>query len=241
MNELTRQPEQPLAPRAPDVGDMLKAVIDGGVTENAVAVMSQLVDLYGKVEARNAEKAFAAAFVALQAELPTITAKTPIPNRGKYEKFEDVMAQVGPIMTRNGFTVSFSNDFKDGRMIETCHLTHLAGHTRTNSFGVRVSSKADTETQADCKAATTARRNSLLRALNIVIRQDCLTEEHDASLEGGPITQAQADELERRVAETDSDKVKFLKVAGAKSFREIPSGRYTMLDEMLQRKERAGK
>lgn len=236
--ELVRHEAQPimLSPQ-PTPAEMMRAMIQSGVTAENVAAFTELVKLSEHMEDRNAEKKFAVALANLQAELPTIVASSIIPNRGKYERFEDVMRQIQPILSKHEFSVTFSNDFKDGRIIETCHLTH-GGHTRSNSFAVRVSGKADSETQADCKAATTAKRNALLNALNVIIRQDCLTEEHDAAMEGdAKVTPEQADELERRVALTNSNKGKFLSLAGADSFKGIPASRYAELDQMLRRKE----
>jgi CRISPR/Cas system CSM-associated protein Csm2 small subunit len=230
-----------MRPAEPSVGLMLQAVIERGVTADNVEALGKLADLYERVQAREAEKAFAEAFVAFQADMPTIVAKSVIPNRGKYERFEDLMEVVGPLLTKHGFVATFSMDFKENRILETCHLTHIGGHSRSNSFAVRASGKADSETQADCKAATTAKRNALCNALNIVIRQDVLNEEHDASIEGGLITAEQADELDRRVAETNSNKVAFLKFAQAPTFKEIRSGMYPVLDDMLRKKERGAK
>lgn len=228
---------------APNVAAMLDAVIKGGVSNENVAALEKLVGLYERMQDRDSEKSFNVAFVALQADLPTIVASSVIPNRGKYEKFEDVMRQVGPLLQKHGFSVSFSMDFKENRILETCHLAHVGGHSRSNSFAVR-SGKADSETQADCKAATTAKRNALLNALNIVIRQDCLNEENDAGIEGDPnakISAEQADQLEHRVTMTNSDKVAFLKYAGADKFSNILASKYDTLDQSLQRKEKAGR
>lgn len=208
---------------------IVERILTGEMTNEKLVMIKDLV-------AMDAERKFAAAFVELQNEMPTIVAKTVIPNRGKYEKFEDVMATISPFLTKHGFSVSFSNDFKENRIVETCHLSHVSGHSRSNSFTVRVG-KADTETQADCKAATTAKRNALLNALNIVIRQDCLNEEHDARMEGGFITPEQAEELERRIKMVNGDVAKFLKFADAKTFATIYSSKYPMLDEMLSKKE----
>ena len=210
-----------------------RAVVQGTVKLEHVAVMKELL-------AMDAERKFNAAFVALRAELPTIVATTVISNRGKYEKFEDIMRVVGPLLTKHGFTVSFSQDFKENRIIETCTLSHAAGHSRPNSFAVRAG-KADSDTQADCKASTTAKRNALCNALNIVIRQDALlNEDSDASLEGDPsafVTPDQAFELERRVNETNSNHGAFLRFAGSTRFSEIPANKYAELDSMLRRKE----
>lgn len=203
--------------------------------EKSLAVMEKLL-------AMDAERRFTLAFAALQKEIPPITATTVIQNRGKYEKFEDIMKVVGPILTRHGFTMSFSNDYKDGRVIETCHLS-FGGHTRSNAFGVRVG-RGDDDTQKDLKAATTAKRLALCNALNIVIRQDMQTTESDVSIEGDPnakVTQKQADELYDRAKLVNADIPALLKYAKVAKFSEIPARLYTELDQLLSRKERAGK
>lgn len=240
-NALTKRDELPLAPtrQQPTVADMLSAVIDRGVTTENVAAVNEMVKLYERMKDKEAEKAFSSAFVALQSEIPVIVAKSVIPNRGKYERFEDVMEVVGPLLIKNGFAVSFEQFADDKRIKVTCHLRHVDGHSVATPFAVRLGGRADSDTQADCKASTTAKRNALLQALNIVIRQDCLNDEDDARNEGGTITGEQAFELERRVKETNSDVGAFLKFAGAKSFKEISAGRYDDLDAMLSRKERA--
>jgi hypothetical protein len=154
------------------------------------------------------------------------------------------MRVVGPLLTKNGFTVSFSQDFKENRIVETCTLSHAAGHSRPNSFAVRAG-KADSDTQADCKASTTAKRNALCNALNIVIRQDVLlNEDNDATIEGDPnafLSPDQAFEIERRVKETNSIVPAFLRFAGADSFATIPANKYAELDAMLRRKEAQGR
>ncbi len=212
------------------IEQVFQAVIEKQISPENIAVMRELL-------AMSAEQKFATAFTQLQSEMPTIVAKTVIPNRGKYQRFEDVMEEIGPLLCKHGFTVSFSMDFKETRVIETCHLTHIGGVTRSNSFAVRVSGRADSETQADCKAATTAKRNALLNALNIVIRQDCLSGDDDALIEGDNVTAEQAEELEHRAKMTNSNIPKFLGFAGAKTFKEIASSKYDVLDSFLQKKE----
>lgn len=220
--------DRPLTPAM-----ILEAVVAGKIKPEDVSTFKALL-------AVSAEQQFAEAFVRLQADLPTIVATSVIPNRGKYERFEDVMRQIQPMLTKHGFTVSFSQDFTNNRIVTTCYLTH-GTHTRPNSFGVRASAKADSETQSDCKASTTAKRNALLQSLNIVIRQDCLNEEDDAALEGDPnktVTPNEADELERRAKELNVEWPAFWQFAKAKTFATIPANRYAELDAMLRRKEK---
>lgn len=231
--------EGQLAAPVPSVGQMLQTVIAKGVTNENVAILEKMMDLYERMEGKASEKQFNAAFCALQSELPVIVASSIIPNRGKYEKFEDVMRVVGPLLVKHGFSVSFTMDFKENRILETCHLRHVAGHAQSNSFAVR-SGKADSDTQADCKAATTAKRNALLNCLNIVVRQDALQNEDDASIEGSPITWEQAETLRDMVKDTRSDEAAFLRFAQSDSYDGIMSSKYEMLFRALDKK-RGGK
>lgn len=223
------------------VEKMLEGILaKKSLTSEDATVIERLVGLYERMETRDAEKQFNAAFVALQGDLPVIVASTVIPNRGKYERFEDVMRVVGPLLIKHGFVVSFTMDFKENRILETCHLRHIGGHSQSNSFAVRAGGKADSDTQADCKAATTAKRNALLNCLNIVIRQDAMQdEENDASLDGSLIAPDKVIYLRERLAETGGNEASFLAVAGVDKFEEIRSGAYQVLLNMLEAKARA--
>jgi len=223
----------------PTIGQMLQSVLQRPQAEQNVAVMERMFDLYEKVEARNAEKEFNAAFVRLQGELPVIVAKTIIPNRGKYERYEDLLEAIGPILGRHGFSVAFSQSFSENRIVETCHLRHVGGHSLATSFAVRTGGRADSDTQADCKAATTAKRYALINALNLVIRQDeSMREEMGAEIDGAFITFEQAAYLREQVKETNSNESAFLKFAGAPKYEEIGANKYDMLVRSLAQKAR---
>ena len=235
--ELAAQPSVALTVPTDPVAKMLATFIEKGVTADNVNALEKMCDLYERMQDRNAQRQFTEAFVALQAELPVIVASTQIPNRGKYERFEDVMRVVSPLLVKHGFTVSFSMDFKDTRVLEICTLKHVGGHSQSNSFAVRTGGRSDSDTQADCKAATTAKRNALLNCLNIVIRQDAYqNEDADASLDGAPLNGDQVIYLRELLAETKSDVPKFLAYAGATKLEDIGSGRYDELVRMLHKK-----
>ncbi len=216
------------------IEDVFRAVVDKQVSPENVAVMKELL-------AMSAERKFAEAFAGLQSELPVIVATTIIPNRGKYERYEDILKVVQPLMTKYAFTVSFSQDYADNpvRIIETCHLTH-GGFTQSNKFAVRCG-RADTETQADCKAATTAKRNAFCNAINVIIRQDMLNSDDDATILGDPnakVTAKQAEEIEHRAKMVNAKIPDLLKFAGAATFADIPARRYDEIDTLLTRKEK---
>jgi hypothetical protein len=202
--------------------------------KESLAVMERLL-------AMDAERRFNSAFVAMQAQLPVIVATSVIPNRGKYERFEDIMRVVSPILACNGFSVAFSQDVSENRIVVTCKLMHVGGHSERNAFAVRAGGKADSDTQADCKASTTAKRNALMQCLNIVIAQDVFADEdNDASLLGDTnkkVTADQADELERRLKMVNGKVPDFLTLAGAKTFSDIPAAVYPILDRFLTKRE----
>ena len=251
MNEaLEVVPAAPQAVAIPDAAPEMSAsvvlrmaerAIERGITPESVAAVRELIGLCKDMKTMENEAAFNAAFVQLQSELPVIVAKTVILNRGKYEKFEDIMHAIGPILGRNGFSVSFSQQSESGRVTATCHLRHVKGHATATPYTVRVGSKADaksdTETQSDCKATTTAKRNSLIVAVNLPIRQDILASDEDARNEGGAITADQAQSLRERVRQTASDEAAFLRFAGVSAFESIPTSKFAMLDQALRRKE----
>ncbi len=236
--EAHRPQQLATVPDAPSIGAMLQAAMERGITAENVGVLEKMMDLYERDQKRRAEIEFNRAFVALQSELPQIVATSIIPNRGKYEKYEDLMVVVGPLLFKHGFTPSFSMDVKDGRVVETCHLKHVSGHSQSNSFAVRTG-KADSDTQADCKAATTAKRYAFSNSINLVVRQDALSsEEEDASIEGSFIKPDQAVYLRELVRDTKSDEKAFLAFAGASVYEEISSSKYDRLVSALHKKQK---
>lgn len=237
----------------PNVGDMLQEMIRRGVTAENVGALEKLVTLYERMEERNAEKEFAQAFNALQADMPKISAKKAVPNgdgsvRYRFAPYEEIMEQVAPCLQKHGFTITFSQRYSEGqpqRLIAICTLQHVSGHSKTNEFAVRVGQgppKAS-EAQADGAAGTYAKRFALCNALNIVVETDS-----DARLEGAPITKEQAASLRDRVKATASMEASFLKFGGVtltpgapitlSDYERIPSAKYALLDEQLRKKEK---
>lgn len=236
-------PQTQLATQEPSVGELMQAVIKSGITENSVAIMERLVALKERTDARQAEKDFAVAFNALQADMPVIHASKPVPNRDgtiryHFAPFEVIMEQVKPLLMRHGFTVAFSMDFRDGRVIQTCTLTHIGGHSRSNQFMARIGNgpPGSSEAQGDGAASTYAKRFALCNALNIVTEVDTDGRNEDARNEGAPISFEQAQTLRELVKETASNEAAFLQYAGAKTYEEIGSAKYQMLFNSLQKK-----
>jgi hypothetical protein len=234
---MSDQPLQVIKSEPPSVAHMLEAAINKGVSADD---LGKLCDLYERMERISAAKEFAQAFAALQNELPAVQATKAVPNndgsvRYRFAPYNEIMKQIQPMLTKHGFSVRFSSTTDDQRVTMVCTLMHIGGHSVTNEFSVRVGKgpPGSSESQADGSAASYAQRGALTDALNISIRSD-----DDARILGAPITAQQAADLERRVMETASDREAFLRFAQAKSFAEISSSKYALLDASLKRKER---
>lgn len=222
---------------------MLQAIVEKGITTENVAAMESLVGLYERMEAKNAEKEFNAAFAKMQATMPNIAATKAVPDKQgnlkyRYAPYEEILEKVQPLLTAHGFSVSFDMEFKEGRVISTCILRHSGGHSQRNSFAVRIGGgpPGASETQADGAAKTYARRGALADALNIVVSHD-----DDARVEGSgeTISSEKAEEIRRRVRDNDAiDEVRFLKWCKVSDFEEIPASKLDKIEVELTRKER---
>lgn len=243
QTQLAPVQEAQLATRhEPTIPEMMSAVIEKGITADSVSVMEKMLAMKERMDDRVAEREFAAAFVALQSDMPPIQAVKPVPNkdrsiRYKFAPYEEIMDKARPILQRHGFTVTFSMSFADGRITQNCTLQHIGGHKRTNQFMARIGQgpPGSSEAQGDGAAATYAKRQALCDALNIVVEHDT-DGRQDARDEGAPINDDQAQTLRELVKETKSDEVAFLKFAGAATYSQIGSGRYQMLFNALQKK-----
>ncbi len=244
--ELTLPARKELATRQeePSVALMLQSIVEKGVTAENVAVMGQLIALKERMDAKQAEKEFASAFVKLQSGMPKIEPTRGIPDKfGKvkfqYAPFEEIMRKVRPLLTDHGFTVTFDSDFVDGRVTVICKLQHIGGHKTETRHAARVGHGPvnSSEAQADGAAQTYAKRYALTSALGIVIEHD--TDAETAKNEGDFITAKEAAELRERCEELGANKPMLLAIAGAESFEEIYSCHLDILHRQLDAKAKA--
>ena len=213
-------------------------VASGTMSAESVAVVKELVALKEHMEDRQAEKDFAADFAALQGELGSFRPTKAVPDKyGNvkylYLPYGEIMAAVQPLLRKYRFSVSFSTDFAEGRILQTCTLQHESGYHRDFKAYVRVGSgpPGATESQADGAAMTYAKRYALCNALNITVEHDT-----DARKEGEPITAEQVATLRQMVKDCRADEAAFLRFAGAKSYEEIGERRYAEVFAALQKK-----
>ena len=226
-------------PQSPSLAVVLQAIVDGGVTPDNIGTLERMMALQERVEAKNAEKDFNSSLASFQAEMPELVAQSVIPQRGKYERYEDILHVARPLLSKHGFSVNFTQSASDGRIGVTCSLRHRAGHSTETPFFVRPGGRADSDTQVDCKASTTAKRNAFCLALNIIIRQNEI--EEDASLLGAPVDLMGAEILEKRAKEVNANIPAFLSIFGVDKFSDFPANRLGEAHDRLDAKERKNK
>jgi hypothetical protein len=239
--ELQRIESIPVAP--PSSLTILQAAVQGGINKDNVEVVERLVALRREEVREEARAAFARAFFQLRKSMPEIYAdKSAKLGNGEiaytYCSEEEISKMLEPHLFAHGFAMMFGQRHEDGRTVAIVTLVHEMGHQETREYSVRAGATNSVKdaTKADAGSTTTAWRHLMIKLFGLKSR--LRTEDTDARLEGGRITQAQADELERRVKETNSDVKKFLRVAGTSSFAGILANKYDVLDALLAEKER---
>ena len=236
------------------IAQMFQAVIQSGDASKNAAAIQTLAELKWKEEERQAGREYAAAFSALQRDIPRIRAVHIVPDKQgnkkfKVAKFEEIMDQLIPLLKSHSFAISFPQKYEEGtplRITVICQLQHIAsGHVTQTPFTVRVGNGPPGcgESQADGAASSYAKMRALCAALNIVIEQAIGDDAGALGDTTTKITAAQATELEHRTAMLEWSKSVFFDMAGSnvKSFADIAAQDYERLNRLLQRKEKGGK
>lgn len=125
MNAVVKQQEGQVVETAIGLLPMIeRAARDPNVD---VDKMERLMAMMERVEARNAEAAFATDLAEMQDALPSIGERGNAAGRYTYALWEDINAAIKPVLKRYGFAISFRTDFTDGIAV-TGVLSHKSGH-----------------------------------------------------------------------------------------------------------------
>ena len=243
--ELQKMPTQELAQPAPLTSlGILEAAVRGGVTSENVAVVKELVAMRREELALEAKARFNRAFFELRQEIASMdfyadkAAKT---DGGAvaytYCSEKELSSKLEPVLFRYGFAMLFGQRDEGEKLVAIITLVHKEGHEETREYSVRAggTNRMKDATAADTGATTSAWRHLVIKMFGIKSR---IREEDDARNLGEQnvkITPEQANELEHRVALTNSDRAAFLQFAGAASYKDIPLAKFGSLDAILKR------
>lgn len=99
-----------------------------------VGKLERIIELQERILRHQAEEAFNVAFVALQADIPTITERAST-DKTTYAPLEDIIQPLRPILARHGFTLSHRSEWPDKATVKVIGiLTHRQGHSRQSEF-----------------------------------------------------------------------------------------------------------
>lgn len=240
--------------RQPSAIDILQAAIERGITAENVAVVKEIKQMVREEQAHAAKLAFGRAFFNLRKEAPIIYADKQVKTDSgeiafSYCSPQEIKDILEPLMLKHGFTTMTSQQMDgENKVTVTVTLIHEAGHQVQGTFTIRVGqeNRLVKGPQVVAGATTAAERHCLIKLFGLRTRIDPSA---DARNEGSAITPEQAQELHRRVTDTESDHKAFLKFCGVpvqgapspEDYKRIMSSRYAIANEMLRRKECKGR
>lgn len=207
-----------------------------------VVKLEKLMDLNERMLNRSAKQAFAAAYVSMKPNLPTIVrTKENTHTKKKYAPLEDINEQVDPILQEHGFGTSTKIIAQTPDSVTVkAELWHSGGHIEETTIVVPLDNcgaKGEinkTQMQATASSVTYAKRIALCALLNISTGDD-----KDGNTESEFLEHEKAAEIDLLIIKAGADKNAFLKYMNAPKVQEILAKDYDkakgMLNEKLKR------
>lgn len=139
----------------------------------------------------------------------------------KYASYEDIDQAIRPLLSEEGFSLSFASEPRPGDgggAVVIGTLSHAAGHSRKASIPLPLdTSGGKTNIQAMISTVSYGKRVTLGMLLNIVTCQDDEGGIEDEEF----VSNEQAVEIDLLIAEVKADKARFLKFIGADEVQKI--------------------
>lgn len=205
--------------------------------------LEQMLAMKERMDAKEAEMAFAAAFARMQSALPVIAERGAIKNRDKeiqstYPLWEDVNAALRQPLADNGLSMSFDRRKEDGKTIIGCVVTHKMGHSRRAEIDLpRDDSGSKNAVQGEGSTVSYGQRYASKMLINWISEGT----EDDNGVKAGradTITADQYEELSALIEETKADEPQFLKYMGVRSLEDIPAAKFANAISALNAKKR---
>lgn len=219
-------------------------LLDRALSDKSVDVekMSKLMDLYERVEKRNASQAYTVAMVEAQKEMDPIRTDASNPQtKSKYATYPALDRAIRPIYSKHGFAVSYDtgNDAPPDFLRVIAHVMHNGGHTQDYHIDMPADGKGArggdvmTKTHATGSAFTYGKRYVLGGIFNIVISDRTDDDGNSAGVKEF-ITAEQAENIKSLIDFTKSDTGKFCKYFKIASIAELPAKDHDRAIESLK-------
>lgn len=243
------QTVEPLATVQPSIEMILSQAVQAGRTG---AELQSLLDVYERMQAKAAERAFNEAFAKFKAECPPIVRRTENPqftvtrNGVRRPSRFASLADIGEAIDKPLGAVGLGYEWTDadtvsepGKMRMGCIVRHAQGHVAAPkyvSFPLDTAGAGSSPQQKVGSVTKYCMRYSLTAALGLT---DCDDDDLDGNAPDGPtITEDQAANLDKLLAETKSDGAAFLKYAKVTRLLDVPAARYDELVRAIESKRK---
>lgn len=241
-------PEQPgVLATQPEPTSMLQAVMQAVRDPNLdVDKLERLLAIGKDLEAEQAKKTFTSAMARLKPRLPIITKRGSIWLNANtsisYAKYEDIHEAVTPLLTEEGFVVSYTSELIPGAsniLKVTANVKHVGGHSESGSVFLPLtdSSGAKNSVQGSGSILSYGKRYALCQYLDIV------SEDQDDDGNGGgvePISQEQVDTLSQWLDTVKANRPVFLDYMGVSRLEDIKVRDHAKAVAALKKKEKRG-
>lgn len=204
--------------------------------EQAFTLYQRVLDDAEKRRANEAQQEFYRAFASMQAEMPTVKKRGKGHNDKSYARWEDIMPQVQPVLSKHGFALTFQPEIIDGNKLRIhARLSHEGGHFVDAAPFVLPADTGGNKNAVQALGSSTsyAKRYVACALLNIVAE-----DEVDDDGAGGTITDEQQEILKAIVAQVADSPGPFLEFAKAGSFSDIKAKDFGRLHAILLKKQK---
>ncbi len=170
-----------LSTETADTSRSMLEIISAAAANPAVDVdkMNALLGMQERIMDRNARSEFNAAFIALQAELPSISRRGAITNnagviQSRFSRWEDIHRVIAPLLRKHGFALTHRFGDSAGKMTVCAVLDHSGGHSiESGHMPMPIdASGAKNNVQGVGSSFSYGKRYTSIAILNIVTHED---------------------------------------------------------------------
>ena len=211
-----------------------------------VSKMERLFEMRERMLAREAHLQFNAALKKAKAEMPAVLKnKYNEQTKSHYANLESVSDAMDPIITQNGFSLTFGTapTSLEGHYLVTCTLAHEDGHEKNYEAPIPIDSAGIKGTANKTLTHAFGSTMSYGRRYLKMMIFDVKTTDDDGNSAGKPISHAITDEqvaeLQTLALNVEADMPKFLDFLGVDKLADIPADRFDHAKGALKAKQRA--
>lgn len=221
---------------------LIQMAMDNGLDADK---LEKLMQLHERSQDRQAEREFAEAMNACQAEMPAIArdAENKQTN-SKYAKLETIDRAIKPIYIKHGFTLTFGTAESPiaGHIRITCTCQHIGGHKREyqgdfplDDVGLKGNANK-TAMHATGSTMSYGRRYLTLMVFNLVMGG----EDNDGQRPVETISEEQAINIRELLDEAGMPEEEFLKLGRIRRIQDLAANRYQNAVEAIRMRKANG-